>query len=105
LGTLALTALGPARQAYDQWERTRAEERKLALLTQRNEQLEERLDRLEDPEYVEKLAREQLDLVRPGEISYVVVPPPEPTETQAAPKPPEPSWHQQIAEWVRSFFD
>lgn len=76
-GGLALTGLAPARQAYLQRQRIVAEERRLAALQAENGRLSERLQRLNDPEYVEKLAREQLGLVKPGEVSYVVVPPPE----------------------------
>ena len=34
--------------------------------------LEEEIDRLHDPEYLERLARECLGMVKPGEISFVV---------------------------------
>lgn len=41
------------------------------------EGLEERRDRLEDPSEIERLARSELGLVRPGEIPFVVVVPEE----------------------------
>lgn len=86
VGGLALTGLAPARQAFLQQQRIAAEERKLAALEAENARLAERLQRLNDPEYVEKLAREQLGLVKPGEVSYVVVPPAdEVTDTAQAP--------------------
>jgi hypothetical protein len=37
--------------------------------------LKNRIHRLQDPDFVEQLARQQVGLVRPGEIPYVVMPP------------------------------
>ncbi|MCP4435663.1 MAG: septum formation initiator family protein [Actinomycetia bacterium] len=48
----------------------------LAALQVDNDQLEERLDRIVDPAELELIARGQLGLVREGEESYVVLPPP-----------------------------
>lgn len=36
-----------------------------------NQSLKEERDRLNTPEYVEKLAREELGLVKPGEVPYI----------------------------------
>lgn len=36
-----------------------------------NQELQAERDRLQTPSYVEKLAREQLGLVKPGEVPYV----------------------------------
>lgn len=45
-------------------------------LQQRNEHLRERIQRLQsDDRYIEKLARERLGLVKPGEIIYRVMTP------------------------------
>lgn len=44
-------------------------------LSARVEELEERERRLKDPEELELLAREELGLVKPGEIPFVVVTP------------------------------
>jgi cell division protein FtsB len=41
-----------------------------------NEELLERTERLGTDEEIERLAREQYGLVRPGDESYVVMPPP-----------------------------
>ncbi len=41
----------------------------------RNEQLEETLQRLQSPEYVERVAREELGLVQPGEKLYIITDP------------------------------
>lgn len=41
----------------------------------RNDELQGRVDELKDPTYIELLAREDFGLVKPGEESYVIVPP------------------------------
>jgi cell division protein FtsB len=68
----------PTRAFLDQrGEMGQAEER-LAVLREQNEALEERLDALATPEEIERLAREQYNLVRPGEEAYSVLPAPLP---------------------------
>ena len=56
-------------------------ERQTQILEQHNRVLQGRIAQLNDPVYVEKLARECLGMIRPGEIAFVVVPkegPPQP---------------------------
>jgi cell division protein FtsB len=55
----------------------RAEEQ-LRVLDAENERLDERVDALKTSEEVERLAREQFELVMPGERPYVVEPPADP---------------------------
>lgn len=55
----------------------------------RNEELQRRVDELKDPTYIELLAREDFGLVKPGEESYVIVPPAE-SDPPAETEPPEP---------------
>jgi cell division protein FtsB len=98
IGSLALTGLGPVRQAYYQRQSIQEEEARLKALEERNAQLERRLLRLQDPAYMEKLAREQLGVVRPGETSYVVVPRPEPVNPP--PKPVKKNWWRQALDWL-----
>ena len=48
-------------------------------LVQQNAVLREELRLLRTPQYIEKLAREQLGLVRPGEVAIMILqPPPQP---------------------------
>jgi cell division protein FtsL len=55
-------------------------ERERDLLRRQNAQLREEIKQLHRPEYVERIAREQLGLVRPDEIAVIVVQPtPAPT--------------------------
>ncbi len=54
----------------------RAEER-LAVLAEQNTLLDRRIDALNTDAEVERLAREQYNLVRPGEQAYAILPPAE----------------------------
>jgi cell division protein FtsL len=45
----------------------------LAQFQQANATLKAEKDALQDPKYIEKVAREELGLVKPGESPYVVV--------------------------------
>jgi hypothetical protein len=73
----------------------------VAKLEKQNEQLTGRLNRLSDVAYMEKLARERLGVVRPGETSYVIVPAPAPLRPAAATEPEPKGLRQQAAEWVK----
>jgi cell division protein FtsB len=50
---------------------TQSTHMQLQQLQQANITLNEELNALQDPKYVEKLAREELGLVKPGEIPYL----------------------------------
>jgi cell division protein FtsB len=51
-------------------------ERQAAALDTANQRLERRVKDLDDPLTIELLAREQQGLIRPGEVPYVLIPPP-----------------------------
>lgn len=61
-------------------------------LQQETAALREEMRALHTPEYIEKIAREQLGLVKPGEIALLIVQPP--AKIPAAGRPPadRPSW-------------
>jgi cell division protein FtsB len=69
----AIFAVAPARAYLDQ----RAEQRQLTQqveeLQSQNAALAQQLDRLHDPVELERLARECLGLVDPGEIAFVAI--------------------------------
>ena len=46
-------------------------EQQLQELKQRNEELEQEKAKLQDPKTIEGVAREELGLVKPGEVPYV----------------------------------
>jgi cell division protein FtsB len=68
LAVAPLRALVDGRNALSQLER-QAED-----LERQNTRLEARIEQLNDPTYLERLARECLGMVRPGETAFVMVP-------------------------------
>ena len=80
---LAMVSIAPARVWIDQRARLRELERQAEELSSANARLEDRVADLRDPETLERLARECLGMVEPGEISIITVPrdgPPTPPE-------------------------
>jgi cell division protein FtsB len=71
-------AVFPTRQWLDQRADIGDAEARLAILREQNAALEEQIWRLEDDAEIERLAREQYNLVMPNEEAYVVLPPPLP---------------------------
>ncbi|HUQ39068.1 MAG TPA: septum formation initiator family protein [Acidimicrobiales bacterium] len=83
LGVLAVTvalvailalAVFPTRGYLDQRRQLDLAQRRVELLAQQNDQLSKRVDRLHTDAEIERLAREQYHLVRPGEEAYAVLP-------------------------------
>lgn len=81
-GLVALTALAVvilAAPVGDWWAQRRdigEAEANLAAIEADNRDLQERLDRIGEPATVERIARRDLGLVREGEESYTILPPP-----------------------------
>ena len=71
---LLTLAVAPLRGLIDQRSQLARLERQASVLTGRNALLEERVDLLNDPNYLERLARQCLGMVRPGETAFVMVP-------------------------------
>ena len=80
LGALALTVSGilPFRQLISQQNQIERSQAQLTALTDENDALAEDIAMLGTDAEIERLAREQYGLVRPGEVAYVVVTPDEP---------------------------
>lgn len=76
LGVAVMTNVVPYRQIVDQRRQVLAAEEQLASLRAENAMLTDRRDSLETPVEIERLAREKLGYVRPGETAYVVLEPP-----------------------------
>ena len=87
VGTLMI--LPPLQSYLEGRERLELLHQQDAALAQEIARLEARGADLNDPDYIELLAREQLGLVKPGEIPYVVIAP-EPERPQVEPEPVEP---------------
>ena len=77
-------AVFPTSTYLDQRAGTTESEERLAVLRAQNEAYEERIERLRTQEEVERLAREQYNLVFPGEEAYAVLPAPLPELTLPA---------------------
>lgn len=76
-GVLAV-AVFPTSTYLDQRADTAEVEERLAVLRAQNDAYEERIARLQTVEEIERLAREQYNLVFPGEEAYAVLPAPLP---------------------------
>jgi cell division protein FtsB len=81
IGVLALS-VAPARMYFEQKEELARAEQQAATLERRNEALAARAEQLRDHAFLERLARQCLGMVKPGETAFVVVP------KEGAPAPP-----------------
>lgn len=73
LTAVSLFAVAPARAYLEQRARIAALERRVEILARANARLEAEIQRLRDPAEIERLARECLGMVRPGEIAFLPV--------------------------------
>lgn len=76
VGAAFVTQVVPYRQIIDSQRKVDAAEAELGALQTENEALQADVEALNTPEEVEKLAREKLGYVKPGETSFVVLDPP-----------------------------
>lgn len=76
-GVLAV-AVFPTSTYLDQRSDTAEAEQRLEVLRTQNEAYEEQIARLQTAEEIERLAREQYNLVFPGEEAYAILPAPLP---------------------------
>ncbi|MGH2641195.1 MAG: FtsB family cell division protein [Actinomycetota bacterium] len=81
IGVLVLS-IAPARLYFEQTAEVARLERRAAALERTNEALSARADELRDDAFLERLARQCLGMVKPGEVAFVVVP------KEGAPAPP-----------------
>ena len=79
-GMAVITAVIPFRQILEQQARVEGASAELARIHLENELLNGEVQALQTPEEIERLARENLGYVMPGETAYVVL---EPEETLA----------------------
>src|SRR5439155_22848781 len=69
-------AVAPFRAYWVQRAQVHVLEQQARVLEGQNAALGQRIARLHDPAYLERLARECLGMVKPGETAFVIVPPP-----------------------------
>jgi cell division protein FtsB len=78
LGAVLAIGVFPTRTWLDQRAGIAEAELRIGVLRDQNAAFEERISRLDSDEEIERLAREQYNLVLPGEEAYAVLPPPLP---------------------------
>ena len=81
VGVLALS-VAPAQMYFEQQAELARFEHEATVLQRKNDALAARAEQLRDHAFIERLARQCLGMVKPGEIAFVVVP------TEGAPAPP-----------------
>jgi cell division protein FtsB len=97
---LAATAVYPLRQYVSQQHRIERLVAKQQALAAENARLEVERRRLQDPAYVQQLAKRDYHLVAPGEEAWVVTDtPPASDSAQAAAADPDPPWYKRA--WQR----
>ena len=84
LFALAVTAVYPLRQYVSQQDRIGRLEAKQQALAAENARLETERKRLQDPAYVQQLAKRDYHVVAPGEEAWVVTGAPPPAAAQPA---------------------
>lgn len=104
VGAAFLTQVVPYRQIIDSQRQVSSAQERLATLEAENEVLQGDVTALNTDEEIEKLAREKLGYVQPGETAYVVLDPPGPSDTTPAETPepaaPEQTWVDHIWAFV-----
>jgi len=74
LMVLLLYMMVPLRSYLEQRARLTELQRQATSLQQQQARLLNQIAELQDPDYLQRIARECLGMVRPGEIAFVVVP-------------------------------
>jgi cell division protein FtsB len=74
VGALLFAATYPLRAYLNERSQIDVLQQQVSKLQQTNADLDERIAQLHDPQYLERLARECLGMIKPGEIPFVVVP-------------------------------
>jgi len=109
LVVLLIVGVFPTRTYLHQQDQISAEGVRVQVLTAENEKLSAKVEQLHTDAEIERLAREQYNLVRPGEEAYAILPGPADPQPEArapvvAPTPPEPSLWDQAADTL-TFWD
>lgn len=104
LGAAFLTQVVPYRQIIESQRQVSSAQGQLAALEAENDILQADVAALNTDEEIEKLAREKLGYVQPGETAYVVLDPPEGENTAPAvaevPLAPGKTWVDQLWDFV-----
>jgi cell division protein FtsB len=87
LAGITMLAVFPARTYFAQRHNLASAGERVQVLAKENAELSQRVKRLHTDAEIERLAREQYDLVKPGEEAYAILPGPEADKPRAKPKP------------------
>jgi cell division protein FtsB len=87
LAGITLLAVFPARTYISQRHDLAAADERVKILSEQNKQLSTRVSKLHTDAEIERLARQQYDLVKPGEEAYAILPPPEADRPKTAATP------------------
>ncbi len=98
----------PFRQMFAHHRQVDAAEQQLADLVAGNQQLEEEISTLRTSTEIERIAREQFGLVRPGEVGYTMEPLPDTAKQSVIPEvvevaedeEPSDSWWQGVWDFL-----
>jgi len=92
----------PARTWYDQRQEIVAARDRTAVLDQESRDLQARIDQLNSDAEVERIAREQYGMVKPGEEAFGILPAPGsgPPARPPAPPPKHRSWWERARDKV-----
>ena len=74
VGALLFAASYPLRSYLNERSKIAILDQQVGQLERQNTTLGHQIDRMRDPAYVERFARECLGMIKPGEIPFVVVP-------------------------------
>lgn len=104
MGAAFVTQVVPYNQIIESQRQVAEARADLAELEAQNERLQADVEALHTDSEVERLAREKLGYVRPGETAYVVLDPPgSADDTEPAPPEPEPAektWVDEVWEFL-----
>ncbi len=105
MGAVFLTQVVPYGQIVDSQRQVESARAELASLEAENTVLRADVAALQTDAEIEKLAREKLGYVRPGETAYVVLDPPgvdddQTTPVEPAPEPVDKTWVEEIWEFL-----
>jgi cell division protein FtsB len=78
-----LLAIAPLRGYLDERGQLKDLQNQASVLEQQNRALQTRIDQLSDATFLERIARECLGMVKPGETAFVIVP------AHGKPNPPD----------------
>jgi cell division protein FtsB len=103
VGLAGAMAIQPTRQLLEQRARIAEMTRDLRRVERANAKLAVAAERLRDPDYLERQARAQIGLVRPGETTFFVMPPSRKaaaggwkSDNRAAAGPPQASYLERL---------